>query len=91
MHNDYYQFMVTAVVEPHGDRCQSYAYAVVLSYVTVSHRAETGAQLCNSGGRRAETAAALGSSYILTVENAMDVNTLKKPQNAKSYAYACRV
>ena len=25
--------MVTTMVKPHGDRCQSYAYAVVLSYI----------------------------------------------------------
>ena len=33
MHNDCYRFTATMVVEPHGDQHQSYAYAVVLSYI----------------------------------------------------------
>ena len=36
MHNDCYQFMATVVVGPGCDRCQSSAYAVVLSYITWS-------------------------------------------------------
>ena len=35
MHNDCYQFTATMVVEPRGDRRQSYTYAVVLSYLHI--------------------------------------------------------
>ena len=33
MRSDCYQFMATVVIKPHGDWWQSYAYAVVLSYI----------------------------------------------------------
>ena len=36
MHNDCCRFMVMALVKVHGDRHQSYAYAVVLSYIMQS-------------------------------------------------------
>ena len=96
MLNDCYRFTATMVVEPCGDRHQSYAYTLVLSYIMWSvtrHRWQlsyvtVGTAWHSLDRHRVEMAAAPWASYILTIEKELDINALKEPQNNKSYAYA---